>query len=102
MILLAPVFKEECMAAPRKIIGGTLDGSAHQLAFRIAQSLEETLVSRAVEIASVACSESDELIVTAEHIRLALNADLLGETCVKLGVFSDGKTKTRLPKRQAG
>ena len=82
------------MPKPRKLVHGVLDGSAHRLAFRIAQSLERTLVARAVEFAACDGQTSGEVVVTAEHVRRGLDRDLIDEACAKIGVFLNGKTET--------
>ncbi len=82
------------MPKPRKLVQGVLEGSAHQLAFRIAQSLERTLLTRAVEFAACDAETSGASVVTADHVRRGLDGVLLDEACAKIGVFLDGKTKT--------
>ena len=82
------------MSTPRKLAQGVLEGSAHQLAFDIAQSLERTLVKRAVGLAASDAEATGAVVVTAEHVRRGLVGDILGEACANIGVFLDGKTKT--------
>jgi hypothetical protein len=82
------------MATPRKLVQGILDGNAHRLAFRIAQSLERTLVARAVELAARDGKCSGEVLVTSEHIRQGLGGDLINEACAKIGVFVNGSRET--------
>ena len=90
------------MPKPRESVRGVLEGSAHQLAFRIAQSVEETLVARAAGLAADGNNESGEVVVTTEHIRRALDEVLLDDACARVGIFLDGKTKTRSSKSKAG
>jgi len=90
------------MTESQESIRGVLEGSAHQLAFRIAHSLEQTLVARAVEFAAGDSDAPGEIVVTTEHIRRALDIDLLDEACARIGIFLDGKTKTRPSRLQAG
>ena len=90
------------MKTPQKHVRGVLEDSAHQLAFRIGQSVEQTLVARAVHFAGRNSSESGKVIVTAEHIRRALDENLIGDACSKIGIFLNGKTKIRLPISRAG
>lgn len=87
---------------PRKQAQGVLEGGAHQLAFDIAQSLERTLVKRAVGLASSDAEGTGAVVVTAEHVRRSLEGDILGEACSKIGVFLDGKTKTEGSKAPIG
>ncbi len=87
------------MAKSLKIVKISLSGSAHQLAFRIGQSLEQVLITRAVKIAGEDANTSSEVLVTVDHIRRALDLSLLEETCSSLGVFIHGEmqrpSKTR-------
>jgi len=82
------------MSTPRKLARGVLEGSAHQLAFDIAQSLERTLVRRAVGLAASDAEATGSVVVTAEHVRRGLEGDILSEACANIGVSLDGKTKT--------
>jgi hypothetical protein len=93
---------EEEMAKSRESVRGILEGSAHQLAFHIGQSVEQTLVARAVGFAARGGDESGEVVVTTEHIRRALDEVLIDEACARVGIFPDGKTKIRISKSQAG
>lgn len=90
------------MAATRNFVGGTLEGSAHHLAFRIGQAVEQTLVDRAVELAARDRDKSKELVVTADHIRRALDEAIIVDACAKIEIFINGKTKTRPSKSRAG
>ena len=51
------------MAKSRESVGGILEGSAHQLAFRIAQSVEQTLVARAGGFAARGSDVSVEIVI---------------------------------------
>ncbi len=90
------------MPSPRKLVQGVLEGSAHQLAFRIAQSLERTLVARAVEFAARDSDTPGAVVVTSEYIRRGLDGDLIDEACAKIGVVLDGERKTERSKSALG
>jgi hypothetical protein len=90
------------MAKSRESIRGILEGSAHQLAFCIAQSVEQTLVARATPFAARGSDAAGEVVVTTEHIRRALDEVLMDEACARVGIFPDGKTKIRPSKSKAG
>jgi len=90
------------MPKPRESVRGVLGGSAHELALSIAQSVEQTLVARATGFAARGSNALDEVVVTSEHIRRALDDVLLNEACARVGIFLDGKTKARSSKSQAG
>jgi hypothetical protein len=90
------------MAQPRAVVRGVVEGSADQLAFRIGQSLERTLVARAIQLATRDAGKCDEVLVTAEHIRRALDGAVINEACSQIGIVLDGKTEPQCSNSRTG
>ena len=90
------------MAKPPRAVRTILEGNAYQLAFRIAQSLERTLVTRAIESAVRRADASGEVSVTAEHVKRVLDASLLEEACSQIDIILDDKAKVLRRKTLTG
>jgi len=85
-----------------KAVRAVLEGSAYQLAFQIAQSLEQTLIARAISFAGRDAGRSGVVSVTADHVQCALDGSLLVEACSQIGIALDGKAEVLRPKALAG
>ena len=72
----------------------TLAQDAHQLAFKIAQSLERTLVAKAIRLAASNADQPVEVSVSARHVLCALDGSSLEEACLQIGIDLDGKAKS--------
>lgn len=90
------------MARSPKAVRAVLEGSAYQLAFQIAQSLERTLIARAIHCAGRDSDKGGVVSVTDDHVQYALDGSLLVEACSQIGIILDGKAEVLRPKALAG
>ena len=79
-----------------------LEGAASDLAFRIGQALEQSLVTRAIELAAGDAGGAADVVVTADHVRRAVDGSLLAEACLQTGPVSYGTEKAARAKPTAG
>jgi len=90
------------MSEAVEVLRSVIDADASRLAFRVGQSLERILVDRAVQFAMDEAVPNGRVVVTADHVRRALNDSLLAEACSQLGVVCDGEAKGQRWRSAAG
>lgn len=83
------------MSESPEVIQTVIDGRASGLAHQVGQSVEQILIDRAVTFATNDAGECAEVVVTAEHVQLALETSILEDTCRQIGIFINGEARRR-------